>query len=141
MGAMEWSTAAAKMNSQNHVMMLGDLIVWYYENLAGIKAERPGFKRLLMKPEIINGLNAVDASYRSAYGLIKSSYTRNADKFEWKLSVPANTSAIVYIPATKKSDVTETLASAKDLKFLKMEKDRAVFELGSGDYSFVSEKN
>ncbi|MDR1675436.1 MAG: family 78 glycoside hydrolase catalytic domain, partial [Tannerella sp.] len=30
-------TADPAMNSRNHVMLLGDLIIWYYENLAGIK--------------------------------------------------------------------------------------------------------
>ena len=41
------NTAAPDMNSYNHVMLLGDLIVWYYENLAGIKSnpEKPGYQR------------------------------------------------------------------------------------------------
>ena len=30
-------TADPAMNSGNHVMLLGDLIIWYYEDLAGIK--------------------------------------------------------------------------------------------------------
>jgi len=28
------------MNSGNHVMLLGDLIIWYYQHLAGIQADR-----------------------------------------------------------------------------------------------------
>ena len=64
MGAMEWQYGRPKMNSQNHVMMLGDLLIWYYENLAGIKSETAGFKKLIMKPEMINGLNHVNASYQ-----------------------------------------------------------------------------
>lgn len=30
-------TADPAMNSANHVMLLGDLLIWYYEDLAGIK--------------------------------------------------------------------------------------------------------
>ncbi|RYG01943.1 MAG: alpha-rhamnosidase, partial [Chitinophagaceae bacterium] len=49
------NTADPKMNSQNHVMMLGDLLIWYYENLAGIKSADAAFKKIIMKPEMING--------------------------------------------------------------------------------------
>ncbi|KIA92065.1 alpha-rhamnosidase [Pedobacter kyungheensis] len=134
------NTADPKMNSQNHVMMLGDLLIWYYENLAGIKTESPAFKKISMKPEIVTGLDHVNASYQSSYGLIKSDYTKNTDKFTWKVSIPANTSATLYIPAKNKQAVTENLGSIKDLKFIKLEKDRAIYEVGSGDYEFVVER-
>jgi len=133
------NTADPKMNSQNHVMMLGDLLIWYYENLAGIKAESPAFKKVSMKPEMIAGLDHVNASYQSAYGLIKSDYTKTTGKFTWKVSIPANTSATLYIPAKNKQAVIENSGSMKDLKFIKLEKDRAIYEVGSGDYEFVVE--
>jgi len=134
------NTADPKMNSQNHVMMLGDLLIWYYENLAGIKTEIPAFKKISMKPEMITGLDHVNASYQSSYGLIKSDYTKTAGKFIWKVSIPANTRATLYIPAKSKSAVSENLGSIKDLKFVKLEKDRAIYEAGSGDYEFVVER-
>ncbi|WP_316848791.1 alpha-L-rhamnosidase [Pedobacter agri] len=133
------NTADPKMNSQNHVMMLGDLLIWYYENLAGIKSESQAFKKIIMKPEMINSLNSVSASYHSTYGLIKSSYTKTAKQFNWNITVPANTRALVYIPANNKNEITEKLKSIKDLKFIKMEHNRAIYEVGSGDYSFVVE--
>ncbi|MGM9475777.1 family 78 glycoside hydrolase catalytic domain [Pedobacter sp. GSP4] len=131
------NTSDPKMNSQNHVMMLGDLLIWYYENLAGIKAESPAFKNITMKPEMINELNAVTATYQSVYGLIKSSYTKTPRQFNWKIAVPPNTRATVYIPANNKNEVSEQLGSIKDLKFIKMEDNRAIYEVGSGDYDFV----
>jgi len=134
------NTADPKMNSQNHVMMLGDLLIWYYENLAGIKAESPAFKKVSMKPEMIAGLDHVNASYQSAYGLIKSDYTKTTGKFTWKVSIPANTSATLYIPTKNKQAVTENSGSMKNLKFIKLEKDRAIYEVGSGDYEFVVER-
>lgn len=130
------NTADPKMNSQNHVMMLGDLLIWYYENLAGIKAASPAFERIQMKPELIEGLNSVDAGYHCVYGEIKSSYTRTSAQFKWNISIPANTTAIVYVPAGKKEEVSELLAGKKELKFIKMEHNRVVYELGSGNYSF-----
>ena len=46
-------TANPKMNSANHVMQLGDLIAWLYEDVAGISSDlkRPGFKHIIMKPD------------------------------------------------------------------------------------------
>src|SRR5690606_36835972 len=79
-------TAHPRMNSQNHVMMLGDLLVWYYENLAGIKSKANGFQTIVMKPELIDGLNTVDASYNSLYGKIRSSWKREKDTFEWQVT-------------------------------------------------------
>jgi alpha-L-rhamnosidase len=134
------NTAAPNMNSQNHVMMLGDLLIWYYENLAGIKAESAAFKTIAMKPEIINGLNSVTATYNSSYGLIKSSYQKTAKQFNWKITVPPNTKALVYVPATAEDEITDKMGNINDLKFLKLENGRAVYELGSGDYSFLVKK-
>ncbi|RBQ04067.1 alpha-rhamnosidase [Pedobacter miscanthi] len=133
------NTADPKMNSQNHVMMLGDLLIWYYENLAGIKSESAAFKKIVMKPEMITGLNSVNANYNSVYGMIKSNYTKTGNQFKWNISIPANTSALVYVPANNKNEISEKIKSIKDLKFIKMEHNRAVYEIGSGDYAFVVE--
>ncbi|PWS28810.1 alpha-rhamnosidase [Pedobacter yonginense] len=135
------NTADPKMNSQNHVMMLGDLLIWYYENLAGIKSQNNAFKQIIMKPEMISSLNAVRASYNSVYGTISSSYTKTFKQFNWEITVPPNTTAIVYIPANNKGDVSEKIRSVKDLKFIKMENNRAIYELGSGNYSFLVEEH
>lgn len=130
-------TSDPKMNSQNHVMMLGDLLIWYYENLAGIKAKSPGFKKIVMKPEMINGLNSVTASYNSSYGLINSSYGKTDKQLVWNITIPPNTTAEVHIPAPSISRITEKFGDIKALKFIKMEKDRAIYELGAGNYSFL----
>ena len=61
-------TADPAMNSGNHVMLLGDLMTWYYENLAGIKSDpqQVGFKKIVMAPYFPDGLDWVNASYRVA---------------------------------------------------------------------------
>ncbi|UOG75978.1 glycoside hydrolase family 78 protein [Hymenobacter tibetensis] len=135
------NTADPAMNSQNHVMLLGDLLVWYYENLAGIKSapDAPGFQRLEMKPTPTPGLTSVQASYHSVRGLVKSSWKQDAKRFTWNIAVPGNTKALVYIPAKNAKDVQEggkKASSATGVKFVRQESDRAVFEVGSGDYAF-----
>jgi len=138
------NTAAPKMNSQNHVMMLGDLLVWYYESLAGIKSdsESVGFKKIIMKPELINGLNAVNASYQSVYGLIKSNWKKEGRTLKWNITVPPNSKAIIYLPNILGGSIQESgksVNSAKGVKFLKMDDHKLVYEIGSGNYSFSSD--
>ncbi|WP_207425450.1 alpha-L-rhamnosidase [Pedobacter sp. SYSU D00535] len=137
------NTAHPKMNSQNHVMMLGDLMIWYYENLLGIKSDynNPGFKNIIMKPDMIAGLDFANGSYQSIYGAIKSDWKKKGNSFTWNVVVPANTKALIYIPAKSADKVNEgskKASTAEGVKFVKMEGDRAVYEVGSGNYSFSS---
>ena len=119
------------------MMMLGDLLIWYYENLARIKAGSAAFKQVVMKPEMISGLNSVTASYNSSYGLIKSNYNKTDKQLVWNLTIPPNTTALVHIPTDAKDNVSERLGDIKDLRFVKLESGKAIYELGSGNYSFL----
>jgi alpha-L-rhamnosidase len=137
------NTAAPDMNSGNHVMLLGDLMVWYYEDLAGIKSNpaNPAFKNIIMKPYPVGNLKFVKANYLSTYGPIKSEWHLNSAQFNWDISIPANTTATIYIPAEKEGDVTESgkqASKTEGVKFVKIEDGRAIYEIGSGSYHFVA---
>ena len=72
-------TANPEMNSGNHVMLLGDLLPWCFNNLAGIRADRwkSGYKHIVFQPAFeIQELSNVDASYMSIYGKITSRWTK-----------------------------------------------------------------
>ncbi|MDR3268626.1 MAG: glycoside hydrolase family 78 protein [Tannerella sp.] len=132
------NTADPAMNSANHVMLLGDLIVWYYENLAGIKNApgSAGFKQIEMKP-YVDGLNEVKAYYQSAHGRIGSERIKKDNRTHWHISIPGNTSAIVYVPTADKDGITEegaNFALAEGVKFLETKDGFTVYEIGSGDY-------
>ncbi len=94
------NTADPAMNSGNHVMLLGDFLIWLYEDLAGIKPDplNPGFKNIVMKPILVPGLDHVKANHRSPYGLIESEWTHSGDLFDWQVTIPPNSRATVYIP-------------------------------------------
>jgi alpha-L-rhamnosidase len=139
------NTAAPDMNSQNHVMLIGDLIVWFYENLAGIKTdpENPGFKKIIMNPSFIEGLDHVNASFHSIHGYIKSEWRKEEGKVFWNITVPANTSAMVHFPTGKKENISEKgqeAATVYGMYFEKVKEGKAVFRLGSGDYQFEIQK-
>lgn len=128
------NTADPTMNSQNHVMLLGDLLIWYYENMAGIKSnpDTPGFKQIIMKPDFKAGLTFVNASYESIQGLIKSNWKKNKNTLEWEITIPANSSAAVYLPTSTVSDVK--VNKGKVSKNYKIENNQLVLELLSGTY-------
>ena len=128
------NTADPTMNSGNHVMLIGDLVVWFYEDLAGIAPASPGFKIIVMKPMPVGDLTFVKATHNSPYGLISSEWHKNGNKLDWQIEIPANTTATVYVPATKLENV-----KVKNVKASRFENGRAIVELGSGQYHFISE--
>ncbi len=127
------NVAAPSMNSYNHVMLLGDLIIWYYENLAGIKSAAPGFKEIEMKPSFVDGLDYVKASYNSQQGEIKSHWERKGKRIEWNIEIPANTTAQVYVPSSGKSniEINNKKIGKSSFEFSNYNK----IELGSGSYT------
>lgn len=101
-------TANPKMNSRNHVMLLGDLIPWCYNNLAGIRADRwkTGYKHIVFQPNFeIQELSHVDASYMSIYGLIISKWKKTPTHLEWDIELPANTTGEVHLPNGTKQKI------------------------------------
>ena len=136
-------TADPSMNSGNHVMLVGDLITWLYEDVAGIApdADQPGFRHVLMRPTPVGDLKSVRAAYRSFYGLISSEWKLDGEAFTLDVTVPANATATVYVPAAGEAAVTESAGPASQadgVRFLRLEGAAAVYEIGSGSYHFRS---
>lgn len=102
------NTANPSMNSGNHVMMLGDLIPWVYECLAGIAPDsnKPGFKNIIMQPDFsVSALDGVEATYPSIYGDIRSHWEREGKRIIWNITIPANTTATLVLPNGKRRNV------------------------------------
>jgi alpha-L-rhamnosidase len=135
------NTADPTMNSGNHVMLVGDLVIWMYEDLAGIKSDpgQPGFKHIIMRPTSVGDLTWVKATHHSPYGIISSEWHRGGNDgssnfgFDWRIEVPANTTATVFVPARSRESV-----HADGVNPIDFGNGRAVFDLGSGKYHFVS---
>ena len=137
-------TADPAMNSGNHLMLVGDLVIWLYEDIAGIKSDpdRPGFKHIIMRPQPTGDLKWARATHRSPYGLISSEWKKAGESFSWDVMVPANTTATIYVPAKAAESVLESgkpVARSRGLTFVKMEKGAAVFEAASGRYHFATQ--
>ena len=106
------NTADPAMNSGNHVMLLGDLILWEYEYLGGIRALEPGYSKIQLKPYPIEGLDYVYCTYNSVSGRIESHWKREGNHFEWDIVIPANTTTEVCLPTANGYEV-QTYGSGK----------------------------
>ena len=125
-------TASRKMNSANHVMILGDLLSWYFRDLGGINPQQPGYKEILLRPDFsIENLEHVDASHLTPYGKVESKWRRTLMHLDWNVTVPCNTTALVVLPTADKRAVTD-----KDVRFVRREGRSTVWRVPSGTYRF-----
>ena len=131
---------SAGTRSRNHPFQ-GGFDVWFYNGIAGINPDpqNPGFKHIIMKPQVFGTLTSAKASFKSPYGLICSDWKKNNNSLQWDFSIPVNTTADIYVPAEKKDDITENGSipeKSSDIKYLRKEGTCFVYQLGSGDYKF-----
>lgn len=103
----------ASMNSANHVMLLGDLLLWEYEYLAGIRPLKPGYATIELRPTVPDGLNRVDCTYRSVSGTIESHWRCTGKRIEWDIVIPPNTTAEVYLPTADGHAEKQILGSGR----------------------------
>ena len=129
-----------KMNSFNHYS-LGACGEWMFRSMLGIETDGAGFKKITMKPELGEGITWAKGHYDSIQGRIGSDWKIENKTFHWNITVPANTTATVYLPAMDAAAVTESgkaVLQADGVEFLRMENDRAVYQVSAGSYGFVS---
>ena len=98
-GAFSADDDTQMMNSFNHYAYgaIGD---WMYKVVAGINSDEKqvGYKKIIIKPTVGGNLTNASAWHESMYGTIKSSWKIEDGKVITKVEIPANTTAIVYVP-------------------------------------------
>jgi len=130
------------MNSFNHYAY-GACGEWIFRSMLGIDTEGAGFKTILMKPELGQGVSWARGHYDSIHGRIRSDWNVDGMTFKWNVIIPPNTTATLYLPANRVKDVTESgdpAQRARGVTFVRMEPNRAVFRVASGNYRFVSKR-
>ncbi|MBE0652925.1 MAG: family 78 glycoside hydrolase catalytic domain, partial [Bacteroidales bacterium] len=132
----------ASMNSFNHYAF-GAVCEWMFENAAGIKAASPAYRSITIRPETDKRLGYLEAEYQSISGTIFSGWRFEDNGLSMNVTVPVNVSAVIYVPAASVDDITESgnpVSKSGDLDFVKMDEGYAVFNAGSGKYSFFVQK-
>lgn len=135
----------AAMNSFSHYAF-GAVCEWMFRTLAGIDSDTPGFNHIHLRPSPPSpGSNPdhtpihwVTAHYDSIHGRIASAWRLEDNIFTYDVTVPANTRASIHLPCKTLEGVTESGQPVQQSKAItaRLEKDRAVLEVGAGIYSF-----
>jgi alpha-L-rhamnosidase len=139
-GATTWwerwngDTGDPAMNSYNHYAF-GSVVAWVYRSVVGIDttAAVPGYREIIIHPRLDARISKARGEYESVYGKIVSDWNgAAAGPFDLEVTVPANTSAKVFLPAVENGRVTQDGQPAK----VKKEADSYLVEIGSGSYRF-----
>ncbi|MEI7525518.1 MAG: family 78 glycoside hydrolase catalytic domain [Mariniphaga sp.] len=133
------------MNSFSHYSF-GAVGAWMYNYSLGIQRDEnePGFKHFVLQPtpDPTGQMTFARGHYDSMYGRIESGWKTNNGNVTYSVTVPANTSATLYIRALDPKKITEggkNTSQMAGVKFIKYESGNAVFDLKSGHYEFRSE--
>ena len=124
--------------------MFGGALVWFYRELAGMNTDplKPGYRNIIYKPQPAGDLTFASYSNETSNGLAAISWKKNAKVFKLDIKVPVGSSATVYVPASDAKKITESgveINAESGISFQRMEDGYAIFEVGSGNYSFESQ--
>ncbi len=129
------------MNSFDHYAF-GSVYQWMIENLGGIRNSSAGYKDIVIAPNFDSRLTSMETTYDSIRGPIEARWERErrSGRVRFRVTIPANTTATVFLPATDPRDIYEGGRRAihvQGVAFAGVEGDRAIFRIGSGAYDFL----
>jgi alpha-L-rhamnosidase len=134
-----WERWDLGARSRDHAFLGGAIDQWFFEDLAGIRPNAPGYARFDVAPQLVGDLSRVDASTRTMLGRVAVSWQRGDDGLSLHLSVPVGATATLVLPATSADAVTEggtPATQAYGVRLVGAGGGIVRFEAGSGDYSF-----
>jgi alpha-L-rhamnosidase len=129
------------MNGESQKILSGNFEAWCYQTLGGINYDpkQPGFKQIVLRPRPVGDLRWVRAAHTSLYGTIESDWEINEGQFQWRVVVPPNTTATIFVPTKKPDSVRESgqlPAASRGIKPLGQSGDAVTFQVGAGEYRF-----
>ena len=141
--ALTESWAALEEVSNNH-LMLGHIMEWFYSGLAGISQEAGSvaFNHIRIRPQPVGDISSAKGKFHSPYGWIISEWEKKGKQFLLRASIPVNTDAIIYLPATASSVIKENgtpISNKKGTTFLSNQAGITSVKVGSGNYIFEVE--
>lgn len=116
---------------------------WLYRYVGGIEVDpaAPGYRRVIVRPRPGPDLRHARARLATPYGPVTTNWRLQESTFRLRVTVPANAEALVHVPASGPTAVTEGQRPpdrSPMVRFLRMEDGHAVFAVGSGTYDFRS---
>jgi hypothetical protein len=139
-GTINVNTYNYPMNSLNHANF-GTCAEWFYRDILGINQLAPGFTKILINPQPGGNLTSAQGHYDSIQGSISNAWTYTGNTFNMAVTIPPNTTAQICVPTTNASAITESgvpAASAPGVTYVGVSNNAAIYNVGSGSYSFAS---
>jgi alpha-L-rhamnosidase len=133
------SFQSARMNSFNHYSC-GSIGDWMYRNIGGLQEGSPGYKDIIIRPQIGGNLEFAKAIYKTYYGDIESQWKLINGILKIDVAIPVNTKAKVYIPSILVDNIQEgnkPLKSNKEIIEIETENGYTIISTGSGRYSYT----
>lgn len=128
--------------SNNHPMF-GSVSQWFFQWPGGIRPadDAVGFNKILIAPQVVGDLKWAKTEHRTVRGPISCEWKKDGGNFDLSLRIPVGATSEVTIPARNAEAVKEgggAASAAAGVKFLRMDRNAAVFAVGSGSYQFSS---
>lgn len=77
--------------------MMGHIIEWYYNGIAGIIPMEPGFKEVMIRPYLPEEMTEFECSYESVSGIISVSVKEEKESIQVLVKVPDNVKYVIDI--------------------------------------------
>lgn len=126
-----WESWSGQSRIHDTLISIG---AWFIEGIGGIRIDEqsPGFTHFILKPARVGNLTYARTSYRSIHGEIASNWRIENGVLHYEATVPPGASATLHLPAPPVS------APPRGAKFLRVENNRSLYELGPGRYVFAA---
>jgi alpha-L-rhamnosidase len=142
--------------SQN-MKMFGSVDKFFYRDLAGIRPETPGYRRVQIAPQPVGDLQSVSASQKTVRGRIRVAWmkgnihasSQGTTSFVLNVQIPAGVEADIVVPTfgLRTVSIAESgrsvwqsdryLPGTPGIVRARGEHERVVLSIGSGDYEFM----
>lgn len=117
--------------------LAGSIGAYYYRSLGGIRPETPGFRDFFIQP-YTKTLDWIECEYQSPYGTIRSDWTKKNGTLTMNITVPANSTATVYIPGSNILESGNPVEEVQHVHFFRDYEGYKIFRVESGVYKFKS---
>jgi len=132
----------AGMNSYNHYAY-GAVGEWLYASVAGIDLDptRPGYKHVIVRPNVGGGLTWARGALRSPYGLISTKWRIDGQSLRLQATIPPNSTATIIVPTTQSKRVTESgrpIGAHPEIELIGDGAQSITIRVPAGTYDFQS---
>ena len=107
----EGTQAQGGIASLNHYSK-GAVCEWLFRSMCGINID--GEKHFIIRPLPGGHFSYAKAEYKSIYGTVTSAWRKTDDGYEYEITVPSNTTALIILPGKAPKQLTAGVYTIKD---------------------------